>query len=261
MNASGKVKPSMLFPRHTIQTVVSAATLLASASIASAQNAIDLSLVGPAGTVSIGETIDVKLRATRVAKKSFVGTSFVGIDCILGWNPKHLTLLGRSTTGSVPLMASYFPTPSVDTTGINELVVPADGDALYYAIANFGSPVQVSAAGVQVTTFRFKVNTAFASSTIDILPTLTVLQVADTLVYDGTVPGLDVLGALHAAVITQAPACPGDINADGQVSADDLSMLLSNWGNSGSGDIDGSGVVDASDLASLLGSWGSCGGT
>lgn len=254
-----KSAPKTLMSHRCPQCLLLAATLFAGSAMAHAQNVIDLSLVGPAGNVTVGQTIDVKLRARSVSKKSFVGTSFVGIDCILDWNPKQLKLMGLVTTGSVPLMASYFPSPSVDYTGINEFAVPRDGDALYYAMANFGSPVQVSKQGVQVTTFRFRIESAFESSSINILPTLTVTQPADTVVFDGTVPGLDVLGALYPAVITQAPPCPSDIDHDGAVGGADLAALLGNWGNSGTGDLDGSGAVDGSDLAIVLGNWGACG--
>ncbi len=251
----------MMFPRSSQHCVLFAASLFMSGSLANAQYLIDLSLVGPTGNVIVGQTIDVKLRATRVAKQSFIGSSFIGIDCILDWNPKHFTLMGLANAGSVPLMASYFPSPASDYTGINELAIPRDGDALYYAIAGFGSPVQVPTTGVQVTTFRMKVISPFTSSAINILPTLTVDAPADTIVYDGTVPGLDVVGALHSAIINQIPPCPSDLNGDGQVAGNDLALLLDNWNDSGVGDLDASGFVDGDDLAVLLDSWGACGGT
>jgi glucose/arabinose dehydrogenase len=53
--------------------------------------------------------------------------------------------------------------------------------------------------------------------------------------------------------------CSTDFNADGQVNANDLAVLLGQWGQSAaSADVDGSGVVDGGDLAILLGSWGPC---
>lgn len=53
-------------------------------------------------------------------------------------------------------------------------------------------------------------------------------------------------------------ACPGDVDGNGAVNAADLSILLGQWGASGSGDLDGSGVVNAADLSILLGAWGLC---
>jgi hypothetical protein len=57
---------------------------------------------------------------------------------------------------------------------------------------------------------------------------------------------------------TRGPAAganPADLNGDGAVGADDLSILLANWGNSGAGDIDGNGSVGPSDLSTMLSSW------
>ncbi|MGA1224526.1 MAG: hypothetical protein ACO31E_08170 [Phycisphaerales bacterium] len=61
------------------------------------------------------------------------------------------------------------------------------------------------------------------------------------------------------AIATEVPSSagdPADLNGDGAVGADDLAILLGNWGGSGTGDIDGDGVVGPADLALLLGSWG-----
>ena len=241
-------------------TTLLTALLVTSTSLADSQ--INLSLVGPTTSVSVNQIFDVKLRATQeVIGSNLVGTSFVAIDCILQWNPAQLQLLGLSTTGSVPLLSSYFPTPANDYTGINEAAPPADGTALYYALAPLGNPVQVPLTGVQVVTFRFKVRVPFATSTVSIVPTLTVTNPADTVVYDGTVPGLPVTGTLTSASIFQTPPCPADLDHDGQVTSSDLAIVLNSWGGAGTGDIDGSGLVDAGDLSALLSAWGPCPGT
>jgi hypothetical protein len=39
------------------------------------------------------------------------------------------------------------------------------------------------------------------------------------------------------------------------VNAQDLAVLLSNWGGSGAADLNGDGTVGAQDLAILLGAW------
>ncbi|MFM7260112.1 MAG: dockerin type I domain-containing protein [bacterium] len=49
---------------------------------------------------------------------------------------------------------------------------------------------------------------------------------------------------------------PGDVNADGRVDAADLSMILSNWGQSGQSDLNGDGTTDAQDLSMVLANWG-----
>jgi len=53
-------------------------------------------------------------------------------------------------------------------------------------------------------------------------------------------------------------ACPADLNGDGQVGAQDLAILLSNFGGTGTGDINGDGSVGAQDLAALLSAFGPC---
>jgi hypothetical protein len=247
---------------NTVVTCLAAASasIGALAPSALADSQINLSLHGPTTPVAVDQIIDVKLRATQEPIAALFGTSFVAVDCILQWNPKQLQLVGLTTAGSVPLLSSYFPTPASDYTGINESNPPADGTALYYALAPLGNPVQVPLTGVQVVTFRFRVRSAFSQSTINILPTLTVVNPADTVVYDGTVPGLDVTGTIAGVTVTQAPACPADIDGNGSVGPSDLSVMLNQWGSAGSADLDGSGVVGASDLSILLGAWGACPG-
>jgi glucose/arabinose dehydrogenase len=53
-------------------------------------------------------------------------------------------------------------------------------------------------------------------------------------------------------------ACVGDIDADGAVDAQDLSVLMNAWGLGGSSDLNRDGTVDAADLAALLANWGPC---
>ncbi len=57
-----------------------------------------------------------------------------------------------------------------------------------------------------------------------------------------------VLGAPPSVVV-------GDLNDDGVVDAADLTILLNQWGTTGSADLNGDGVVDAADLAILLSNW------
>ena len=48
---------------------------------------------------------------------------------------------------------------------------------------------------------------------------------------------------------------PEDLNDDGFVNGQDLTIVLANWGGSGVGDIDGSGQVDGKDLTLVLAAW------
>ena len=73
----------------------------------------------------------------------------------------------------------------------------------------------------------------------------------------------DAPDANHNGIIDSCEApltvCPGDVNGDHVVGAQDLALLLGAWGSTNaSADIDGNGVVGAPDLALLLGAWGAC---
>lgn len=62
-------------------------------------------------------------------------------------------------------------------------------------------------------------------------------------------------------VTGQCPApvlCPADLNGNGSVGAEDLSILLGAWGGTGAADLNGNGSVGAEDLSILLGAWGAC---
>jgi hypothetical protein len=53
--------------------------------------------------------------------------------------------------------------------------------------------------------------------------------------------------------------CPADVDGSRVVDAQDMALLLANWGNQGgAGDISRDGIVAGDDLASLLSAWGSC---
>ena len=57
------------------------------------------------------------------------------------------------------------------------------------------------------------------------------------------------------------PACPADIDCNGEVGPADLAALLAAWGQCPGcpADFDGDGEVGPVDLAALLASWGPCG--
>ena len=54
---------------------------------------------------------------------------------------------------------------------------------------------------------------------------------------------------------------PGDVNGDGWVSGEDLTIVITYWGQTGLGrafgDLDGNGTVDGIDYSEVLGYWGS----
>jgi protocatechuate 3,4-dioxygenase beta subunit len=55
------------------------------------------------------------------------------------------------------------------------------------------------------------------------------------------------------------PSCPADLNEDGMVNGADLTILLGDWGFSGSPhDLNGDDRIDGADLTILLSGWGEC---
>jgi hypothetical protein len=72
------------------------------------------------------------------------------------------------------------------------------------------------------------------------------------------VPGAPPVAWLDFYDVTiEPPACPGDLDDDGDVDTADLLHLIAYWGT-GSGDIDGDGDTDTADLLALLAAWGDC---
>ncbi len=72
----------------------------------------------------------------------------------------------------------------------------------------------------------------------------------------GAAPDADSDGMIDGCV-----PCASDINLDGVVDVDDLTMILSNWGqtvpSNHFADLDGDGVISASDLNGILAEWAS----
>ena len=58
---------------------------------------------------------------------------------------------------------------------------------------------------------------------------------------------------------TSEEACIGDLNGDGIIKGEDLTLLLSAWGGGDpERDLDGNGSIDGGDLNILLAAWGEC---
>ena len=84
------------------------------------------------------------------------------------------------------------------------------------------------------------------------------LPTAVTLVNDGGLATDEIrLGTTWDDVMPTAPACLGDFNGDGLVTAADLGFLLAFW-ELPDGDLDGDGITNGADLGLLLGNWGGC---
>ena len=72
--------------------------------------------------------------------------------------------------------------------------------------------------------------------------------------------GAVVLALLSLGGGQRAEAGPGDVNDDGFVGGDDLSKILTNWGQEGlsrqEGDLSGDGFVGGDDYTEVLTYWG-----
>lgn len=74
-------------------------------------------------------------------------------------------------------------------------------------------------------------------------------------------PAFETLAAREIAAVLSAP-CPGDANADGSVNLEDITEVLSAWGQCaplpGMGDATGDRTVNFSDITAILAWWGTC---
>jgi len=186
-----------------------------------------LVLQGPDVPVDVGQVIDIKVRMTAVAE----ARKFVALDLVFGWDPTELEFLAIDRTGSVPLLSSLIPTGSQgDYAGVNEALIPKDGTGYYMALAPLGGPINVTADGVQIVTLKFKVLSAFQSSSVEIIRDFAWSHegnqyIFQSVAYDGVVPGLDSTGDFFNAVILGSgnvgqdqsvdPSLVNDSNHDG----------------------------------------------
>lgn len=184
--------------RRTMEDVAVVLTLLLAATNPG-QAAINLELRPVHQSVSLGSQVDLGLYA---ASDNEAGQLLSAADVILGWEPGYLDLLGNSNAGAVLLLASGFP--ATDPYGLNESVPPQDGDGLYIAYAFGGQPVVATPAGTLLTTFQFQAVGLTSLTTVALLPAAG-SPLGHTVVYDGTVPGLNVTGTLGSATVTIVP--------------------------------------------------------
>jgi hypothetical protein len=180
------------------------------------------------------------------------------LDVIIAWEPAYLELSGVTGDGNPNWIFSGF---SNDPYGLNETIPPQDGDGLYTALAALGTPVHATPEGTLVITFQFTALAVTDETPLEILESAG-SPPGRTIVYDGTVPNLDVTGTLGSArVEIVCQLCPGDVNEDAVVDLVDLAVLLAHYGittgaSPSDGDLDCDGDVDLDDLARLLAVYG-----
>jgi hypothetical protein len=157
---------------------------------------IDLEFRPQQQTVLVGEAVALGLYA--VSDNDMTNQSFAAIQAIFQWDPGHLRLLGLDETGSVDLLSSGFT--ANDPFGLNEVVPPQDGDGLYLALAFLGDPIDATPQGTLITTFQFEALSLAEETLVGLLPTGGDPP-GETIVFDGTVPNLDVTGELRGATV------------------------------------------------------------
>jgi hypothetical protein len=186
-----------------LPAVISGAVLSSAASA----DSIGLVLQPAAPTVRAGSIVEVRLLVRKFAQGPWAAPqaqSFLALDAIVGWDPTKLQFLGVSSTGAIPMLFSYLPAGTQDYTGLNEANPPRDGDLFYTGATPLGQARNVSESDARVTTFRFQALAGnWTSADITLIPDRTVATYTETVVYDGTVPGLGVTGPLVNATVTQ----------------------------------------------------------
>ena len=235
----------MTIRQHCIIMAMAGAGLLASNAAA---QAIDMSLVPNASSVSVCDTLEIDL----VVNTNGGAQTFDAIDAVLSWDPQQLTLVGHQMgEDSNFFFWGFLPDPD----GVNDTLL--DGDAIFSGLVTPGQTVTVPPAPTELTvgTLIFEVSGAAPTASIELLSTIGVFGESRVLLN-----GANLLGTLGPAAVVPSGTFPGDIDENGTVNFDDLSILLGTWGactlDCCPADFNHDGVIDFADLAVLLGAWG-----
>ncbi len=144
-------------------------------------------------TVYVGEPVALGLWAYTNPEEVQL---FRALDMVFTWDPTYLQLDGLDDTGAVELLGSGFPPD--DPYGLNELIPPGDGDGYFQAWAPLGDPIEISPAGVLLTTFDFTALLPTAGTLVDI-PSSGGSPLLETTVWGGPDANTIVTGTLGDA--------------------------------------------------------------
>jgi hypothetical protein len=210
----------------------------------------------PVAEACTGRYVNVDLYAVS---DNAVDQSIAAMDVILTWDPAALQLIGIAA-GSYPygwLFSGFTNDQGLD--GLNNTW--ADGNALYTALVQLGSPPAFAPpAGLLVTTLRFRKLTVGAPTSVGLLANYG--QYSHTAVYDGYTPGLNVTGTLTNAALT--PSARGDTDCSGRVDFGDINPFVLAMSDSAAwqaafpgcdylnNDLDCDGDVDFADINSFV---------
>jgi hypothetical protein len=147
--------------------------------------------------------------------------SIAALDAILAWDSAMLQLIGIAPD-SYPYTWLYAGFPNDhNLDGLNDTW--GDGNALYTALAQLGSPpAYATPAGLLVTTFKFRKLAIGVETNLLLLADFG--EYSETVVYDGFIPGLMVTGSLFGATLTTADT--GDADCDGVIGFGDINPFI-----------------------------------
>jgi hypothetical protein len=211
--------------------------------------AVDISLQASPDPVQVGRVVDAEIVLSNTGPTT---ASVAAVDVLLAWDPSEFRLTGFSGPAGNPWIALGFLN---DPDGINNTF--EDGNGLLTALAFPGNPIDIPPSGqFTVATVEFLALRATPAASIDILDSLGAY--GQTRVFAPEPPQTDILGdTFGAAVEIFCTECVGDLDGDFDTDLDDLTLLLRDFGTTGSpgfllGDFDCDGVIDLDDLTLLL---------
>jgi hypothetical protein len=192
--------------------------VLTVATAGTALGAVDLELRPSSQTVQIGDTFDLGLYAVSDSGSDEpVGQ----IRAVLSWNASFLELLGVDNNGPYAWLFSGFPSDNKQD-GLNDTF--EDGNALYEALGQFGTPALATPAGLLVTTLEFRAIQTTTGTAVTIPAQIGSTQ---TVVFDAPPPsGEDVTGSLGFATVAVVCFGPADCDDANPCTDDECSAFL-----------------------------------
>lgn len=175
---------------------------------------------------AVGEEVIVDLYA--VSDHPTDSEALSVMEVIWLWPASSLQLIALEGEGEAPLLFEGFLVAG--SGGLNETDLPTDGDALYYAWAQLGSPVLATPQGTRITSLRFQAIAANESATFDIGEVGGTPE-RMTYVASGIIPNKIITGLLTSVTISIGPVMcgPADVNADGRLDFFDVQLFLDSF--------------------------------
>ncbi len=121
------------------------------------------------------------------------------VEAVITWDPATFALVGLDGTGGAPLIFSGFP--AAGSGGLNEAIVPQDGDLFYLALGQLGATIDATPNGTLITSLVFEAVSSGTDSLIEIQADGGAPLVATT-VYDGVIPNTDVTCTLGSETVS-----------------------------------------------------------